>query len=188
MEKISKLLVGLFLVTALFSCGEDNTGTNGGKTPPNVSSNAKYEVKLDGKVIMKNNKGYASISEVITGVDGVTINSSVTTYSRIPKSTTDVPTQSIAINKVHLLKVGETVDLVGNSGNAEVAIIKDFSNQEIYSIQKGTLTREAENKFSFTATEFEYYKKGEGQKNLTGNLTGYVISALIKKIGKEADN
>ncbi len=159
MKTITKLFVGLFLVTALFSCGNDDNG--GGKpTPPNVKSNGKYEVKLDGKVIMKSNKGYASISETITGVDGVTINSSVSIYSRAPKSTTDIPSQSIAINKVHLLKVGETVDLIAYSGKAEVGIVKDFSNQEIYFIQKGTVTRESENKFSFTATKIEYNKKG----------------------------
>ncbi len=182
MKKITKFFVGLFLVTALFSCGNDDDG--GKPTPPNVKSNGKYEVQLDGKVLIKNDRAYANITESITGVDGVTINSGITFFSSLPKSSTDVPKQSIAINKVHLLGVGETVDLTANSGKAEVSIVKDFATQEVYSIQKGTLTREAEDKFSFTATEIGYYKKGEGQKVLTEKLTGYVVSDVVKKVGK----
>ncbi len=180
MKKISKLMMMLILVSAIFGCKKDEKKPGGGfMLPP-----AQYEVKLDGEILIKNNDGFRHISESTNG-----INSAVDVTSS--GSLTETPEENISITNIEDLGVGDTkeVNVAGqnSSKKIEVTITKSFSNREIYGILEGTITREADNKISFSATKLEIYKDGQASE-ASKILTGYIASDIIKKLGQSDEN
>ncbi len=177
MKKISKLMMMLILVSAIFGCEKEKEKPGGGFTLPP----AQYEVKLENEILMKNNDGFGHISEVTND-----INSAVSAYSS-NLSSGQASEEDISITNIQNLGVGETkeVNVTGenSSKKTEIGIIKSFSNKEIYTILEGTVTREADDKLSFIATKINVYKNGE-QHEETKNLTGYIVSDIIKKLGQ----
>ncbi len=183
MKRFGNLLIVFALIAIAAGCGKDDN--NGPHDNPHVFGNpASYEVKLDGEILIKKNDGHASISEVTND-----INSGLWAYAEPLKvgGTPKAPEESVSVTDIHNLKVGESMPIGIGNNLAEVGVIKSFSKKEIYSILSGTVTREAENKISFTSTRIEYYKDGQ-QEQKDANLSGYIISDEVKKIGKKDKN
>ncbi len=189
MKKIGNLLIVFALIAIAIGCGKDDKNDKPGNpdNPDNPNSfltSASYEVKLDGGVLVKNDKGYAHISETVND-----INSGIDAHSELVKvgDVIQPPEENISIVDIQNLKVGESMQVGLGSDFAEVGVVKSFSKSEVYTILSGTVTREAENKISFTSTRIESHKDGE-TKTEDKNLSGYIISDEAKKIGKKDGN
>ncbi len=183
MKRFGNLLIVFALIAIAVGCGKDDNKDKPGN--PYVWGNpASYEAKLEGEVLIKKNDGHASISEVTND-----INSGLWAYGEPLKvgETAKVPEESLSVTDIHNLKVGESMPIGIGNNLAEVGVVKSYSERETYTILSGTVTREAENKISFTSTRIEYYKDGE-LKTEDKNLSGYIISDEVKKIGKKEEN
>ncbi len=182
MKRFGNLLIIFALMAIAVGCGKDDNKDKPGNpdNPNSFLTSASYEVKLDGEVLIKNDKGYAHISESVND-----INSGIDAHSGVTKVGDEVqpPEENISIVDIQNLKVGESMP-IGVGGNfAEVGVVKSYSEREVYTILSGTVTREAEDKISFTSTRIESHKDGE-TKTEDKNLSGYIISDEVKKIGQ----
>ncbi len=183
MKKLNQMMLLLMFTLAIVGCEKDDKKDHPKENYPVYEMpRGSYSVTLDGASLMEKQDGYAHISETVNGV-----NSAISIYSS-NLTNGQIPEQSITIANIHNLKVGETVDanqiLEGTSSKIELIITTSTSNQEAYTITQGTLTRTSESKISFQATKVTFYKTGNDAPTvLDKNLTGYISSDLIKKIG-----
>ncbi len=183
MKRFGNLLIVFALIAIAVGCGKDDNKDKP-DNPNNFLTSASYEVKLEGEVLIKNDKGYAHISETVNDV-----NSGIDAHGEITKVGGEIqpPEENISIVDIQNLKVGESMPVGIGSDLVEVGVVKSFSEREIYNILSGTVTRDAEDKISFTSTRIEYYKDGK-QEQKDANLSGYIISDEVKRIGKKDTN
>lgn len=172
----------LLLIIALFTFGfmackkdKDNEVT---PSPVGGNSNAAYEVVVDGEVLIKQDGGYAHISEAVNNY-----NSAISVQNKFSLDINEI-NEVIDIIDIHNLEVGTTMQ-VSKYGDmlAGISIIPDMTAQKSYEVIEGTVTRTADNKLTFTATKVEFYEQGQELQTLEVEMTGYVISDVIKQIG-----
>lgn len=157
MKTLSKLLVVLTIVSAMFGCNKDEDKPNPNKIA-GVES-AEYLVKLDGEELVKGTVQYASRD--VTADEGDNnlallkdVKTGVMSIVGIPRS------------------VGSTSKIDGDNISVLVMnVVVDGKKQSIYTVS-GELKRDADNKVSFSGT----INSSEHQ------ISGYVVSDAIKAI------
>ncbi len=179
MKKFSNLIMVLLFVLAIFGCKEEKKEKDITAGVCELPIPAKYEVKIEEDEFMQNING-----ESIFHLDIFPNDCSGMTIYFYGREGEEI---DIKIYMQHLA-IGDSLKIDLSDGiscdEAKIEIDKPSNNPRFYRLFKGLLTREAENKFSFTATELETYKNGESYIE-TKNLTGYVVSDVIKNLAQQ---
>ncbi len=154
MKKLSKLLVVLMMVSAIFACNKDD------KTAPEIPGfgSAKCVVKIDGTKVIDATSNKANRDADTGSGDNIAI---LELNDGSSFSVTGIP-----------LTVGETATIDGfKIGLVAMNVIFKGEKKTLYT-KTGTVTRTADDKVEFTG-------KTRDEKH---TITGYVKSDLIKQI------
>ncbi len=154
MKKLSRLLVVLVIVSAIFACKKDD------KTEPEIPGlgGAKCVVKIDGTTVIDATSKKAGRDAETGSGDNIAI---LELNDGSSLSVTGIP-----------LTVGKTATIDGfDIGLAAINVIFKGEKKTLYT-KTGTITRTADDKVEFTG-------KTKDDKH---TITGYVKSDLIKQI------
>ncbi len=189
MKKVSQFLLMLIFVSAIVGCEKEDNDDN--KKDKSISK-AEYEVSLEGEIIIKNNNGLGFLTEITDEFTNEK-DSVIMFSSSKPNSSDELPEESIIIANMQAMNVGDTLYITSEEDKLEkepqITVVKNLSNKkETYYLGTAKLVRESNNTLSFTTTFFVknvITETGGSSDFVYKNLTGYIISDEVKKIGQK---